>query len=546
MKNETGASAPLKCENMLAQRSRIAVAGLFLVMIAAPIVSHSTALANYFDSDDFGTINWARYSSAASLLRDIPNLIYPNGRPVGYFYYVAMLHAAGLSFPPWAASLAILGAINLALLWFLLRKLAFGELESAAACLFFGMNNALFNAWWRPAFIYDVLATTFALLAILAYLHRRWVASFLAFWLAMRAKEIGIVIPAVLLCYEMTLGERKWKRTLVFFLPAIIYGASGIWFSRHAPHSPYSLTTGHLAQTIAFYASKLFGLRYAALALLLPLFFLRDRRFVFALAAMVCEIGVYLFLPQRTLPVYLYLAATSAAIAIAALATRYRRAAVAAILIWSAWQYTLIQKQSRVMIAEAEERRAYADAVASTASAPVYAYADAPESFDYFGGEYVIRQFHKRDAVYRLDDSALPPDKLMTLLLWNSLTRRLTATAFEADQNRFFDPSQLISAWPSDTDGNRPLAKEMRLWIYRPNDSPAVSVEACGEPNSELRAWFDNDPLPPLVFDRQTCLTQSKSVPAPDARMVVAKFQAKGRVKVGAFGYHSKSGIVSR
>ena len=49
-------------------------------------------------------------------------------------------------------------------------------------------------------FVYDVLCTTFALISILAYAHRQWVVSFVAFWVAMKAKEFGIVVPVVLLC----------------------------------------------------------------------------------------------------------------------------------------------------------------------------------------------------------------------------------------------------------------------------------------------------------------------------------------------------------
>jgi hypothetical protein len=531
---------------MLRQRSRVWGAVLFILILLAPIVSYRAAFRSYFDSDDFGTINWARFVTFRGLLRDIPNLIYPNGRPVGYFYYLSMLDMAGLNFPAWAVLLAILGAVNLALVWWLLRKFAFGEIETALGCLFFGMNGALFDAWWRPAFIYDVLATTFALLAILAYLNRWWVASFLASWLSLRAKEIGIVVPAVLLCYEMTAGKRSWKRVLPFFIPAIIYGTSGVWFSLHAPRTPYTLQAGGVSRTIVFYASKLFGLRYAAFALLMPFFFLRDPRYLFALAGMACEIAIYLFLPDRTLPVYLYLAATSTAIAIAAMTARYRRVMVAAVLLWSAWQYTLIRKQARVMIADAEDRRAYAAAVESAPDAPVYAYADAPVSFDNYGGEYVIRHFHKAGAVYRIDDSALPANTSITLLDWNAQTRRLSAAAFQADRNRFLERGHAIAAWPVDAEGYRPLEKTFRLWMYRPNDSPAESVEACGEAGSQLRAWFDDDPLT-LDFDHRMCIAKSKSVPAPDARMVVVRFAvASGEVKVGAFGFHLKQESVSR
>lgn len=104
-------------------------------------------------------------------------------------------------------TLQLIGLVNVALLWFLLRKLGLDEACTAAGCLFFVASRALFDAWWKPIFIYDVLCTTFALASIRAYAYRKWVLSFLAFWLAVRSKEIGIVVPAMLLAYEMILGN---------------------------------------------------------------------------------------------------------------------------------------------------------------------------------------------------------------------------------------------------------------------------------------------------------------------------------------------------
>jgi hypothetical protein len=174
-----------------------------------PIMANRDAYRGYFDSDDFGSINWARFVPLDQYLRDLPDLRYQRGRPLGFFYYGTLIRTVGLHFPPWALILQFIGLLNLTLLWLVLRKLQFGDIEAALGCLFFGANSALFDGWWRPAFVYDVLATTFAIVTVLAYLHRRWVVSFVAFWLSMRSKEIGIVLPAVLLCYEMTLGKPK-------------------------------------------------------------------------------------------------------------------------------------------------------------------------------------------------------------------------------------------------------------------------------------------------------------------------------------------------
>ena len=523
---------------------------LLAAVLLLPVVSNRDAYRSYFDSDDLGTANWARFSPLTDYLRDVPNLIYPNGRPLGYFYYGVLLRSAGLHFPPWSIVLQCIGVVNVAMLWMLLRKLNFGVVEAALGCLFFGSGSALFDAWWRPAFIYDVLVTSFALLTLLAWIHRKGVLSFLAFWLAMRAKEIGIVLPAVLLGYEMILGERRWKRTLPFWIPAVVYGASGAWFSLHAPHSPYTLALGGMWPAAKFYASRLFGIRYAGFALLPLVLVIRDRRLYFALGAILCELGIYFLLPERVLSVYLYTAATTAAIVIAVLAVRYSRATILAVLLWAAWQYTLTRKQAATMLADAADRRAYAEAVQQAPDAPAYAYGEPPRSFGFFGGEYVIRIYHHPNAVFRIDDSALPADQTMTLLLWNTKSGSLSVAPFRADGTSFFAkgrPTEPWQAdWPMDADGYRPLRQEVDVWMYRPANSPGFEVEACGSPGAELRPFFDGNPMPRFLFKRQECITRTAPVAARDARMIIANFRIpKGEVRIGSFGFHSAAEIVS-
>jgi hypothetical protein len=172
--------------------------GLLLLILLFPVLVNHDAYRSYFDDDDLGSLNWARIVPLKSYIVDLPCLRYPcaHNRPTGQLFYGALNRAFGLNYPLWAVTLQAIGCINVVLLWLLLRGLRFPELETAMGCLFFASSRALFDAWWKPMFIYDVLCTTFALSMLLAYAHRKWVISFVAFWLAMRSKEIGIVLPA--------------------------------------------------------------------------------------------------------------------------------------------------------------------------------------------------------------------------------------------------------------------------------------------------------------------------------------------------------------
>ena len=89
--------------------------------------------------------------------------------------------------------------LNVWLLWLVARRLGAPPFAAAAACLFFGLHMALFDDFWKPMYIFDVLCATFCLLSLWCYASERWVLSFAAFWLAYKSKELAVMLPAVLL-----------------------------------------------------------------------------------------------------------------------------------------------------------------------------------------------------------------------------------------------------------------------------------------------------------------------------------------------------------
>src|SRR5690349_19081292 len=170
-------------------RSAAFVAAVLLLALA---VKHD-AYRGYFEDDDLATITWIQLVPLWDLAKDIPSLDYTRvNRPSGFIYFSTLWRTYGMAYPPFAFVLQIVAALNVVLLWLLLRKIGLEPLPCAAACLFFGLHRAVFDAWWKPMFIYDVLATMFTLASILLYLGRRWVLSFVAYWLAFRTKEIAI------------------------------------------------------------------------------------------------------------------------------------------------------------------------------------------------------------------------------------------------------------------------------------------------------------------------------------------------------------------
>jgi hypothetical protein len=53
--------------------------------------------------------------------------------------------------------------------------------------MFFVFSAAAFDAYWKPMYVFDLLCTTFSLASILFYAYRRWILSFIAFWLAYKS-----------------------------------------------------------------------------------------------------------------------------------------------------------------------------------------------------------------------------------------------------------------------------------------------------------------------------------------------------------------------
>jgi hypothetical protein len=505
---------------------------------------HRAAFQGYFEDDDLSTFPWARSVSLVDLVRDIPSLKYPpeHARPTGYFYFTALYRGAGLDYPPYVAVLQAIHVLNICLLWLLLRRLGLDPIPAATGCLFFAMHRALFDAWWKPMFIYDVLCTTFALASLLAYVCRRWVLSFVAFWLAMRSKEVGIVVPAILLWYELTAGSRNWKRVLPFFVPALIYGAYGLVYNLHQ-HSSYSFRFEgpSLQKAVAFYASRMIQITYAGFFLLLLPLIAPDKRAWFGTGALVLGLAIYLLLPGRLLEIYLYLAMTGAAVAIAAAAQRKPQVALVLVLIWTGWQYLQIRKHAVRTLAEADERRAYVSALHQAPDAPVYIYDLIPWSMHSWGVDGALRIYHPNvSKVHRLEDDGLPTEGPMQFLTWDAKSRRLLAAPFSVEgaaqvkMDGHTPAWQLPAGWQDPVDGYRTIGKHATARLYRRGSDGRFTWQACGK--GELAISIGGEPLPAQRLDGCTSGAVDRK---PATGLVGVDFRAESRepVRIGNFGF---------
>ena len=202
---------------------------LFLALAALFLTVNRSAYKGYFTDDDFDHLSWTRHAHAVEFLKGLlsPAFQTNNFRPVGHFFYHEEAQFFGFDFKKFLATTHVLHFLNVWLVWLLVRKLGARPFAAAAGCALFALHTGYFEAVWKPAYIFDVLCATFCLLSLLSYVRGRWVVSLVCFWLAYKAKELAVMVPFVLACYELWFGQKRWKGLAPFF---VISG----WFTLQA------------------------------------------------------------------------------------------------------------------------------------------------------------------------------------------------------------------------------------------------------------------------------------------------------------------------
>jgi hypothetical protein len=360
-----------------------------------------------------------------------------NFRPVGHFFFHAAGRAFGLKFPGYVAPIHLLHLFNVWLIWLLARRLGAKSYASAAACVFFAFHMALFDAVWKPMYVFDVLCATFCLLSLLLYAHERWILSFVAFWLAYKSKELAVMLPLALTCYEVWFGQRRWVRLAPFFLVSLSFGLQGL-LSHANRNTDYAFhfTPAALAVTSAFYASRVFLVPWLGFLLPAAALVWRNRRTWMGLAMMAAFFFPLLFLPGRLFGAYCYLPFTGLALALAGMADAVRPAAVAAfLLLFAPIEYRELRTQSRATLAADEEVRQWIGGAAlfakTTPRIDAAICAGLPAGFHRWGAagalHYLIRPGLDVRFLEDGGERASNADERVALFTWDPAGRQLHA-----------------------------------------------------------------------------------------------------------------------
>ena len=426
--------------------SRWKTAGLTAAIVILFLVANRGAYKGYFQDDDLDNLFWTPHVDTIDYLTGLVSPVFSrkNFRPVGHFYFHVMERFAGMRFAPYVAVLQFIHLCNGVLIWLVLRRLKIHPLAAVAATLFFLYHPATFDAYWQPMYVFDLLCGTFCLLSFLAFIDRRWVISFLCFVCAYKAKELAVMLPAVLAAYEILVGERRWKPLVPFFAVSLLFGIQAL-ISNANTNDAYTLkvSAATLLNSAMYYLPRIFAFSLAAIALLAAASILRDRRAWLGFGAALLFLGPLLVLPSRTFSVYLYVPLIGAAVALASVLDRTKAwAALLFLAVWLPFTFVQMRVYRRAALTAADENRSYvsglADFLRSSPQTTAFIEDGAPAAMHWWGVRGAILYLSKKRAIQlaAINDSeanAVLAQPHLAVLSWDQVTRKLQIAKREPD-----------------------------------------------------------------------------------------------------------------
>ncbi|MDQ1473150.1 MAG: hypothetical protein QOJ99_4630 [Bryobacterales bacterium] len=335
-----------------------------MAIVLAFLALNYTAYDGFFQDDELDNLSWAPILPLSKFATDVikPTFDVSNFRPPGHLYFTLAGRAFGMDFPPFMTPVIIIHLLNVLLLFVLLRKLAINRWCALAGAAFFALSASAMDAYWKPMYVFDLLCTTFSLASLIFWISRRWILSFVAFWLAYKSKELAVMLPAVLVAYEYWLGQKRITLLIPFLAASLSFGLQGLLLNPNKDNDyTFRFTLDALTKTVPFYAGRVFLIPFGGLALLL-LAFVRDRRVWFGLSAIGCFLFTLLFLPGRLFEAYTYLPLTGAVIAMTAAASHIKPAfAWVAFALWMPWNYRHLHQEQLAKLAGDDEAFVFVD-----------------------------------------------------------------------------------------------------------------------------------------------------------------------------------------
>lgn len=519
-------------------------------LAAVFLLINRAAYHGYFQHDDFASLSWCTKGSWTGFLTGaLSPEFYPHlFRPLGHLHYHLMEKAAGLNFAAFLAAIQVYHLATAWVLWLVLRRLRFSTLAAAATVVFFTLNMATFRIFWNPAFVFDLGCTLFCLISFLFWMDRRWIVSFVFFFLAYRWKETAIMLPAAMVLYEYFLAEEKrWRYLAPFLLVSAWFGIQGLLNFPSSGQTEYQLSSsgGELWKALSYYASRVFLIPAAGFLLAIAPWFGSDRRLRFGCAAFWVLLCPMLLLPEHLNDAYLYLPMLGVAVAVAALFERGGRFAILGFfLVWLPMDYHALRVRRSDSLQEATENRTYITAlsqfVRTHPAANEFLFEASPRGLPDWGIESALRYFYPpRELTLRQirTDRAranVPPAPAV-FLGWDPLTKQLHPMQRQPDAAypTYFhmngaDPIwALTEGWHPPDNGLRWSAPHAAAILQQPASADEFQMQLIlpdGQRETAVSVTLDGKLLGEIHFSANGDKIGRLRLPEPQERQVRVEF----------------------
>ncbi|HWQ53247.1 MAG TPA: hypothetical protein VN442_06150 [Bryobacteraceae bacterium] len=529
---------------------------LMLVVAALFLVANRGAYNGYFSDDELDNISWAPAVPVSVFAEALvsPRFQPGNFRPVGHLYFHLAGKAFGLDFRKYVFPIHAIHLLNVWLLWMLIRRMGGTPFAAGAGSVLFAFHMAVFDVYWKPMYVFDLLCATFCLAALLLWTQGRWLLAFAAFWLAYKSKELAVMLPFVLAAYEYWLGKRQWKPLLPFAAVSLSFGLQGLLLNPHRTGDyAFKLKAGDLARSAAYYRDRILMVPFGGLVLPALPAVVRDRRVWFGVAALLLFFVPLLPLSGRLFGAYCYVPLIGAAIALSGIADRGHRLFVTIFLLaWIPFNFMHLRLNRRQALAIADENRTYVAGIARFArKAPdmrQFIYDGRPFALAPWGIQGALRTIYRTGAieVAAMDSkeahAALADGSPLAILGWDPGQRRLTVTARETGTPDAayirMDPGtpiwQLERGWFALEGGYRWTAPLATARLRRPAAARRFEVivnvsqdQVRDAGGTGIRVVLDGQALPAREFTAAGWQTARWELPPGPAKQVAVSLETK-------------------
>ena len=221
---------------------RLARYGILTTFVIILLATYRLYGFTFFWLDDFNNVYLIRREGFWQMVRHVFDPTSEFFRPLGMWVYWILYRTSGLYPLPYHLVSWTLHAVNVALLFLLLRQATRSHYAAGLATLFFAFRTNFGDIYWSFANIFQLLALTFVLIGLLLYMRfgyslKETFVLCAVYVLAIRAEEHAVVLPGIWLAYELlvrrpgfrsSLKNVQWKQLLARFS---ILGVIMLWFA---------------------------------------------------------------------------------------------------------------------------------------------------------------------------------------------------------------------------------------------------------------------------------------------------------------------------